>query len=62
MRYWNLTGRQENPPQAMQIPGKFAYLHCYAIDMTYMQHTEHHEAPSSMRKNMYDTLREMASQ
>jgi hypothetical protein len=60
MRYWKLTGRQENPPQAMQIPVKFAYLHCYAIDMAYIQNTERHEAPSSMVKRMYNTLREMA--
>jgi hypothetical protein len=44
MRYWNLTGRRENPPHDMQIPGKYAYLHCYAIDMAYIQHTERHEA------------------
>jgi hypothetical protein len=60
MRYWNLTGRQKNPPQAMQIPGKFAYLHCYVIDMACIQHTEHHETPSSMGKRMSNTLREMA--
>jgi hypothetical protein len=60
MRYRNLTGRQGNPPQAMQIPGTFAYLHCYAIDMAYIQNTERHEAPSSMSKHMYNTLREMA--
>jgi hypothetical protein len=60
MRYWNLTGRQENPPQAMQIPGKFAPLHCYAIDMAYIQHTDRPEAPSIMGKRTYNTLREMA--
>jgi hypothetical protein len=60
IRYCNLAGRQENPPQAMQIPGNFAYLHCFAIDMAYTQHTERHEAPSSMRKGVYNTLREMA--
>jgi hypothetical protein len=41
----------------MKILGKFAYLHCYAIDMAYIQHAEHHAAPSSLRQRMYTTLR-----
>jgi hypothetical protein len=60
MRYWNLIRRQANPSNAMTIPGKFAYLHCYAIEMAYIQHTDHYEAPSSLHKRMYTTLRTMS--
>jgi hypothetical protein len=60
MRYWNLTGRQENPPHATKVPGKLTYLQCYAIDMAYIQHADHYETPARMRNRICTTLRTMA--
>ena len=60
MRVWNLLGRQGNPPQARQIPEKFAYLQYYAIDMAYVQKTEPHGTLTGWRKQIYNTLMEMA--
>jgi hypothetical protein len=60
MQCWNLTGRQNNPPNAMKIPGKMTYLQCYAIDMAYVQQVDHYETPARLRKHIYTTLRTMA--
>jgi hypothetical protein len=36
LKTWNLTGRLANPPNALKLPMKLAYLHSYAFNMAYI--------------------------
>jgi hypothetical protein len=55
-RKWKLTGRQENPPYTLRIPGELEYLQIYAKEMAYVQLTDKNESARNIRKRIYNTL------
>ena len=57
LRYWQLTGDPKNPPNIQDIPLSLEYLRCYALERAYMQTATSDQSISSVKKNMYRTLR-----
>ena len=45
LQFWNLTGRQVNPPYTTKFPTKLAYLYVYAVNMAYIRPPEQDEPP-----------------
>jgi hypothetical protein len=56
LRKWKLTGRQENPPYTLRVPGELEYLQIYAKEMAYVELTDQTESAHNIRKRIYNTL------
>ena len=60
LQFWNLTGRQANPPHATKFPTKLAYLYVFAVNMAYITTPEQDESPRCFRQRIYAALHSMA--
>jgi hypothetical protein len=59
LRTWDLGGPIKNPPPAQSLPGAFAYLQQYAINMAYVPLHQAHESRRAFKRRIYETLLHM---